>query len=279
MLSRLRRVFHRLRSPLPERRETSAALYANRSRAPDFREHMDMVPTILVDVLGSALCWDKARVLEIGCGPGLTAIALAQKVTPKLLMAIDNRPRMVDTLQRRGRGPIPSELPKGLYYALSDAVSMPFRDASFDLAFAWSVFEHLQDPLAVVLEIKRLLAPGGLLYVQISPLYYSAFGHHFWEYIKEPYAHLLLDEKEIRERILGGADDPDRRQLVWQVYTELNKITVSDLQKLFLENGFELVKAILQNEELREVAFTPALSRVGLQDLATVQINLVVRKI
>lgn len=41
------------------------------------------------------------------------------------------------------------------------AERIPYPDASFDLAFADNVLEHLPDPVAVFTEIARVLKPGG----------------------------------------------------------------------------------------------------------------------
>lgn len=46
--------------------------------------------------------------------------------------------------------------------------SLPFRDASFDLVTANMVFEHLDDPLGVLVEVRRVLRPGGRL-VFVTP--------------------------------------------------------------------------------------------------------------
>jgi SAM-dependent methyltransferase len=55
-----------------------------------------------------------------------------------------------------------------------DATSMTFPDSSFDFAYSFSVFEHLDDPRAVLLETLRVLRPGGVL--QISTHLYSSEG-------------------------------------------------------------------------------------------------------
>ncbi len=55
-----------------------------------------------------------------------------------------------------------------------DATSMTFPGSSFDFAYSFSVFEHLDNPRAVLCEMLRVLRPGGVL--QISTHLYSSEG-------------------------------------------------------------------------------------------------------
>jgi ubiquinone/menaquinone biosynthesis C-methylase UbiE len=43
----------------------------------------------------------------------------------------------------------------------ADAAALPFADAGFDLVTSNMVFEHVEDPLALLMEIRRVLRPGG----------------------------------------------------------------------------------------------------------------------
>jgi SAM-dependent methyltransferase len=58
-----------------------------------------------------------------------------------------------------------------------DAATMTFPDNSFDVVFSRAVFEHLPDPLAVISEIRRVLRPGGAMFLTIH-LYTSDSGCH-----------------------------------------------------------------------------------------------------
>jgi len=49
--------------------------------------------------------------------------------------------------------------------AVADLASLPYEDASFDLVFSKYVFEHLERPVAVMRELRRVLKPGGHLLV------------------------------------------------------------------------------------------------------------------
>jgi SAM-dependent methyltransferase len=45
---------------------------------------------------------------------------------------------------------------------------LPLGDASVDLAYSVSVLEHMPDPVPIVAELARILAPGGLLVVTLD---------------------------------------------------------------------------------------------------------------
>jgi SAM-dependent methyltransferase len=49
---------------------------------------------------------------------------------------------------------------------LADAHKLPFTDGTFDGVWIQAVLEHVLDPAAVVAELYRVLAPGGLVYAE-----------------------------------------------------------------------------------------------------------------
>ena len=51
--------------------------------------------------------------------------------------------------------------------------ALDFEDASFDVVHAHQVLQHLQDPVAALRELRRVLRPGGTLAVRDSD--YAAF--------------------------------------------------------------------------------------------------------
>lgn len=58
------------------------------------------------------------------------------------------------------------------FVGLDAARSLPFRDQSFDTVLISDVLEHLQDPVAAMHEIARVLRPGGLLVGNTPYLYW-----------------------------------------------------------------------------------------------------------
>jgi len=58
-----------------------------------------------------------------------------------------------------------------------DATEMEFPDNYFDGAFSFSVFEHIPEPRNALLEVRRVLKPKGVFYLDLH-LYTSIHGDH-----------------------------------------------------------------------------------------------------
>jgi SAM-dependent methyltransferase len=56
-----------------------------------------------------------------------------------------------------------------------DIARMPFEDAKFDVVILDYVLEHLEDPTAAVLGIKRVLKPGGVIILRTPNLYHYVY--------------------------------------------------------------------------------------------------------
>ncbi len=93
------------------------------------------------------------RLLELGCGSGSVVHAAARLGWEALGIDID--PALVEVGQRK----LGANLRCG---TLPDA-SLP--DSSFDFIRLRDVIEHLPNPLEVLVDIERILAPGGILLV------------------------------------------------------------------------------------------------------------------
>jgi ubiquinone/menaquinone biosynthesis C-methylase UbiE len=99
-----------------------------------------------------------SRILEVGCGLGDDAAALAMRVAPGgSVIAVDGSQAMVDAGRKR-HGDI-----AGLSFDVADATQLPYDDASFDGCRIDRVLQHIGDPAAAIREMARVLRPGGVL--------------------------------------------------------------------------------------------------------------------
>ena len=101
-------------------------------------------------------------VLDVGTGPGYVAVEIARQ-RPGLRMAgLDLAAHMVERARQLagwagldGRGLWPQ----------ADGHRLPFADGSFDLVASSFALHHWADPLRILNEIARVLAPGGRYYI------------------------------------------------------------------------------------------------------------------
>ena len=102
-----------------------------------------------------------SQVLDVGCGAGTDAIALA-RVTGRQgrVVGVDIDPAMVrEAVQRAQRcGP-------GIEFCVGDAHHLQFEDNTFDACRCDRALQHMPDARSVIEEMVRVLRPGGRLVV------------------------------------------------------------------------------------------------------------------
>jgi SAM-dependent methyltransferase len=108
------------------------------------------------------------RVLDMGCGGGRHAFALARRGAD--VVALDYSAKelvevraMFDALAEAG------DIPTGSLTAAvrGTAYSLPFPDATFDRIVAAEVLEHLPEDELAMSELSRVLKPGGVIAVTV----------------------------------------------------------------------------------------------------------------
>ncbi|MCX7270964.1 MAG: methyltransferase domain-containing protein, partial [Burkholderiales bacterium] len=78
--------------------------------------------------------------LDIGCGPGLTTLSLAESVgNGGRVDAIDIAPPMLAMAARR------CSAQRQVKFHQADILQMPFAEATFDVALATQVYEYVAD--------------------------------------------------------------------------------------------------------------------------------------
>jgi SAM-dependent methyltransferase len=110
--------------------------------------------------LGEALALlpQRGRVLEVGCGAGRFLRAIGASRPGLALTGVDVSRNALARLTERAPG---IEVRQG------DAERLPARDAEFDAVLVIDVLEHLRQPERALAELRRVLAPGGLLHLHV----------------------------------------------------------------------------------------------------------------
>jgi len=96
------------------------------------------------------------RVLDIGVGPGTSAIEMTRADPGRRHVGLDRSAAMVRTAARRA-----SQAAVPLCLVRADALRLPVRTGAFDGATGHSLLYLLADPCAALAEVLRVLRPGG----------------------------------------------------------------------------------------------------------------------
>lgn len=99
--------------------------------------------------------WRGRRVLDLGCAGGFMTEAVAQRGA--LVTGLDPALEAVRAAVRHA-----AEGGLAIDYACGFGERLPFADAAFDTVLCVDVLEHVRDLEAVIAEVHRVLAPGGL---------------------------------------------------------------------------------------------------------------------
>ena len=118
---------------------------------------------------------DNEAVLDVGCGTGTLALAIAESAPAATVTGIDPSPEMVE----RAQGKAAKER-RHLTFQVAVVEDLPFGNESFDLVTSSLMWHHLTPELKqkAVAEVRRVLKPGGrLLLMDFARESHSPSGH------------------------------------------------------------------------------------------------------
>jgi SAM-dependent methyltransferase len=163
-----------------------------------FEDHYLKGPRQVIDFLGGdGISMSGSRIADIGTGDGIFALGLFKMAQSASLVGYDIRPVDISYLERLAKEHGIGELPNGLTFETSMPDQIPAPTGAFDFVVSWSMFEHVSEPLAIAKEIRRIVAPEGVVFIQLFPFYASERGDHGWE--RSSFEHLLtgVDREDV----------------------------------------------------------------------------------
>lgn len=130
------------------------------------------------------------RVIDLGCGAGYGSSELSR--TAASVLGVDLAKDAVDWA--RTQYPQPN-----IRFEQASCDATPAEDASIDLAIAFEVIEHLEEPEKLLIEARRILAPGGQFIVSTPNIAYYAESRESAG--PNPYHHHEFSFDEFREAL------------------------------------------------------------------------------
>ena len=155
--------------------------------------------------------------VDLGCGPGLFLHDLASRYPQATLYGYDVTPAMIAYAEGLDW---PAQSPT---LAIHDVATqpLPLAAGSVHLLSMMSVLHLFDDPLAVLAEIRRVLAPKGIFFLR--------------DWIRHPLKDYLSRRQEQMDE-----EATVSRQRGFRLFPVHNKYTVEDWEWLLAEAGFHI---------------------------------------
>ena len=154
-------------------------------------------------------------VLDLGCGPGVSALAFKERAPADMVVGLDLSLQMVRIARRH-------DTDRRCGWLLGDALHLPLPDASVDAVTGHSFLYLVPDRRGALREILRVLRPGGRL-VLLEP------HKQGW----------LRDARSIWRLLLRAGPGFAFTMSAWRVVaTVKGAFAPGDLEALFTQEGF-----------------------------------------
>lgn len=158
---------------------------------------------------------DGDKIMDLGCGTGYYLFLLSSLPATLDLTGLDNDKKALSEAK--------DSLDKKINFVLSDSHRLPFKDKTFDKVVASEVFEHLEDDQVALMEIFRILKPGGILVISTPSINYPLL----WDPINWILQHFF--GTHIKEGFFSG---------IWNQHIRLYML--EDLESKFIKAGFKI---------------------------------------
>ena len=154
-------------------------------------------------------------VLDVGCGPGTITAEMADRVGPSgSVIGMDASAEVVELAASEQVRP-------NLNFVTGDVYAIGADDNTYDIVHAHQVLQHLADPVAALIEMRRVCRPGGIVAARDAD--YRAMSWH-----PEPSAmDRWLELYQCITRRNGGEPDAGRLLLTWAHQAGFNDVASS----------------------------------------------------
>ena len=104
---------------------------------------------------------DGDRILDLGSGPGITSLLLAQNFPASRIFGVEPEAKLRARALELAREQ--ESVGHRCRFLEGTAQAIPLDDDSVDFAYARLLFQHIPDPLACLGEMRRVTRPGGIV--------------------------------------------------------------------------------------------------------------------
>ena len=171
------------------------------------------------------------KIVDFGCGKGHQSIALAEKYSCQVIGTDINETVLEKATSRAQLNQIP-EAKLSFTTNISDALKN-----NIDIVISHNSFEHFDDPLAILNEMKSLLNDNGKIIITFGPPWLAPYGSHMHFFCKIPWVHVFFSEQAVMNARKNFRDD----NKMTYVDAGMNKMTISKFEQLIESIDLKIV--------------------------------------
>lgn len=193
------------------------------------------------------------RVLDVGCGDGANCLVIASRGVGQMTgIDLEVKLRLPDEVGARTRrlaaallglqevAELPGALARlPLQFLQMDATQLTFQAGAFDVLFTRSAMEHIRPVERALVEMTRVVRPGGLLHLVIDPFYWVR-GCHKRGVVDIPWAHARLTLEDY-QRFVSETEGVETAARRCERLATLNRFTVTHWRQLLEAQPCELL--------------------------------------
>lgn len=175
-------------------------------------------------------------ILDAGTGTGFISQLLAERYPKAKITALDLAFNMLK--QSKNKRSFKQRWNKQFHYVNAEVENLPFADASLELVISGLTFQWCQDLPKVFKEIRRVLAPGGLLlFSTFGPDTLKELRQSWAEVDDTPHVNMFADMHDVGDALLqSGFLDPVMDMEMLTVTYEDIKTVMRDLKQIGAHN-------------------------------------------
>jgi len=155
-------------------------------------------------------------IVDVGCGGGLVTESVAKLVPRGSVVGIDISEPSLGIARAHAK----SQGVKNLIYKIGSIYEIPIESSSADLVIVSDVLEHLENVDDAILEVYRILKPGGIfVFDTIARSWWSFLSTYFVAQevlgLVEPRAHdwfMFINPEELEKELVHAGFKTDRNE-------------------------------------------------------------------
>lgn len=195
-------------------------------------EHAD--PALFLDTLTGLLpgiteAMPGSTALSVGCSEGMEVLAMS------MLGATEAHGIDIHVPWSKHRALAEAHPDHPMHLEVMDATAMDFDDDAFDVVLTCRSFEHFRDPYAVLMEMKRVVRPGGRIFVT-SSVWSCPWGAHMGHFTRVPWVQFLFRE----ETVLAVRNRYHEHQAASYAECGVNDVGVASFQAMVERSGLRV---------------------------------------